>query len=76
MTGLQSLTKGIGKFLRILEPYFGLFYEAILKRLQGPFEKKVGKLKYGSLAVVNSQSRKLKISWFPKNVEMAIRSYL
>ena len=67
---VTDLTKRIGKILRILEPYCTLLLflkfhyvklEAILKRLQGSFEREVGELKYGSIAVVNSQSLKLSI---------------
>ena len=36
--------------------------EEILKRLQGSFEEEIAELKYGSHAIVNSQSLRLNIS--------------
>ena len=47
----------------------------MLRRLQEPFEVKLGKLKRGSQDVVHSHSRKLNISWFCKPVEIAIHCW-
>ena len=50
--------------------------EAILKRLQGSFQEEVGELKYGSPAVVNSQSLKLNISYFPNTLKWQLAHIL
>ena len=66
MTGLQSLTREYVNFLWISEPYFDIndFFlklhyikqEAILKRLQEPFEGEIREVQHISPAAVHSSS--------------------
>ena len=60
MTGLDSLTKGIGTVLRISKPYFDLHYFFFFRgsitlnrkqKLERPFETEVGEIQYGNAAV-------------------------